>query len=381
MQSGNVFPTGQVQFVADQGTAQQTVIGSGNLSGGVATTSYSNLSVGSHTVTATYTGDTNFNGSTGTLSQTVNTAASTTTVTSSENPSNYGDSVTFTATVTGSSGTPTGTVQFAVDNTNLGSVTLSGGVATTATSSISAGKHTVTATYTPTAGSNTYAASSGSLTQTVNKAASSMALSSSLNPSDYGESVQFLASVTGPGGYPTGTVQFTADGTTNLGSSSLAVVRQVGKTFNTAAVSSSSLWAGNHTITASYPGDDNFLGSSGTLSGGQIVMAQTTTSVSSSENPAYQGDTVTLTATVTDSTGTDRASPMGTVTFAVSGDTKTYTATLSTNRDTGATTASIQYKFTAGGNYTITASYGGSPQTNYLASSGTLSLIVISSPK
>ena len=47
-------------------------------------------------------------------------AATTTTVTSSVNPSNLNQSVTFTATVTSTAGTPTGTVQFKDDGTNLG---------------------------------------------------------------------------------------------------------------------------------------------------------------------------------------------------------------------------------------------------------------------
>jgi hypothetical protein len=53
-----------------------TVLGSGPLKNGVATFSTSALSVGSHSITAVYGGDTNFKGSTsGTLSQQVNNAA------------------------------------------------------------------------------------------------------------------------------------------------------------------------------------------------------------------------------------------------------------------------------------------------------------------
>src|SRR5439155_6688411 len=56
-------------------------------------------------------------------------AASTTSVSSSKNPSTYGDAVTFTATVTNTAtgATPTGTVQFVVDGQNFGSpVSISG---------------------------------------------------------------------------------------------------------------------------------------------------------------------------------------------------------------------------------------------------------------
>ena len=41
-----------------------TTLGTGTLSGGVATFSTSSLAIGSHTITAVYGGDTNFNGST-----------------------------------------------------------------------------------------------------------------------------------------------------------------------------------------------------------------------------------------------------------------------------------------------------------------------------
>ena len=75
-------------------------------------------------------------------------AATSTTVSSSVNPSNVGQSVTFTATVTSGAGTPTGTVQFKDGGVNLGPPqTLSGGVATFTTSSLTAGVHAITAEY------------------------------------------------------------------------------------------------------------------------------------------------------------------------------------------------------------------------------------------
>src|SRR5204862_184928 len=91
-------------------------------------------------------------------------------VASSLNPSTYGDSVTFTATVTSGGGTPTGTVSFydgACGGTLLaGPITLVGGQASFSTSSLTAPSHTITACYSPT---GIYLASDGSVTQTVNK--------------------------------------------------------------------------------------------------------------------------------------------------------------------------------------------------------------------
>ncbi|HYM96421.1 MAG TPA: Ig-like domain repeat protein, partial [Candidatus Sulfotelmatobacter sp.] len=97
----------------------------------------------------------------------VNRASARTTVTSSHNPSTYGDSVTFTATVTSSAGTPSGTVTFKEGSTILATVTLNGsGQATYTTSALSVGSHTISATY---AASTDYAASTGAITQTVKK--------------------------------------------------------------------------------------------------------------------------------------------------------------------------------------------------------------------
>jgi hypothetical protein len=72
----------------------------------------------------------------------------TTLLTSSLNPSNVGDSVTFTATVTATTGVPTGVVSFYDGNTLLGNGTLNGSaVATFTTSTLAAGSHPITAFY------------------------------------------------------------------------------------------------------------------------------------------------------------------------------------------------------------------------------------------
>ena len=75
-----------------------------------------------------------------------------TALTSSPNPSTFGQAVTFTATVTGQrgfyKGTPTGTVSFYDGTTNIGNSNLnSGGVATLTTSTLAVGTHSMTATY------------------------------------------------------------------------------------------------------------------------------------------------------------------------------------------------------------------------------------------
>jgi len=97
----------------------------------------------------------------------------TTTVATSGTPSTYGDSVTFTATVTRSGGldTPSGTVAFGDGGATIGSGTLSGSAgtatATFTTSSLAAGSHTITAVY---GGDSIFTGSTSSpVTQVVNQ--------------------------------------------------------------------------------------------------------------------------------------------------------------------------------------------------------------------
>jgi methionine-rich copper-binding protein CopC len=134
-----------------------TTIGSGTLNGsGVATFSTSSLTVGSHTITAQYVASASFNTSTSDPITQVVKANPTVSVASSQNPSNLGATVTFTATVTppaGVSTTPTGTVQFKDGGSNIGapvSCSAAPGNTCTAqvsTSSLTSGTHVITADY------------------------------------------------------------------------------------------------------------------------------------------------------------------------------------------------------------------------------------------
>ena len=76
-----------------------TTLGDGTLSGGAATFSISSLAVASHSITAVYSGDTNFTASTSSaLTQKVN-QSSTTTCGLVGQSLDLGQSVTFTATI------------------------------------------------------------------------------------------------------------------------------------------------------------------------------------------------------------------------------------------------------------------------------------------
>jgi hypothetical protein len=144
-----------------------TVLGTAALSGGSARFTTSTLPVGTDYIKAAYGGDSNFGSSKSTtLKQVVDKATTTTTLTSSQNPSNLGQSVTFTASIAPQfSGTVHGTVTFYDGTMALKTASLSGGVAKFTTSTLASGKHNIKATYN---GSTNFSGSSASLTQTVN---------------------------------------------------------------------------------------------------------------------------------------------------------------------------------------------------------------------
>lgn len=352
-------PTGTVTFL-DSGNP----VGSGPLVGGVATFTTATLAVGSHTITTNYTGDGNFNGSSGALgaAQIVNKANTATAVTSSLNPSTLNQSVTFTATVSAlapGSGTPTGTITFLDGGNSIGTGTLSGGVATLPISTLTVGNHTITTTYT---GDGNFNGSGGSLTgnpQVVKKVATTTSVTSSQNPSKFGQSVTFTATVvvTPPAtGTPTGTVTF-LDGGTSIGTGPL-------DGSGVATFTTSTLTTGNHTITASYGSDATFDVSTGTMTGNPQVVskADTTTALTSGTNPSVFGQSVTFTATIT-ATAPGAGTPSGLVTF-LDGGSSIGTGTLSSGVATF-TTSTL-----AVGNHTITTTYPG--DTNFKTSGGSL---------
>ena len=241
--SGVGTPSGAVTFFDGA-----TPLATSTLSSGVAVFETSLLSVATHSITATYNGDTNFNASTSAaVSQTVNKANITITLGSSLNPSTYGDTVTFTATTTSGVGTPSGTVTFKDGGVVFAISTLTSGVATVATSTLSVGIHSITATYN---GDEIFNASTSvAVSQTVNKANITITIGSSLNPSTYGDVVTLTATTTSGAGTPSGTVTF-RDGVTNLATSTLAG--------GVATFATDILTVGIHSITATYNGDINF---------------------------------------------------------------------------------------------------------------------------
>jgi|GEM_PF-797410 parallel beta-helix repeat (two copies) len=325
-------PTGTV--VVNDGAS---VVGSSTLTSGQATITLSNLAVGTHPLTATYNGNVNFASSTSNpLAQVVDPASSTTAVTSSANPSGVGDPVTFAATVSSPSGSPTGTVAFTDGLQALGTANLSGGQASLTITNLSAGDHVITATYS--GDSIVTASASAPLTQSVN-AASTTTVTSSANPSIVGVAVTLTATVTGGPATATGTVTF-RDATTVVGTAPL--------TNGAGAIITNTLSTGLHAITATYSGDASLGASTSAPLAQNVDAAPSTTTIGSSANPSIAGQPVTLTATVTGANGT----PTGTMTF-TDGPTTLGTATLTNGQ---AMLGGVTF---SAGSHTLVAAYSG----------------------
>jgi Bacterial Ig-like domain (group 3) len=204
-----------------------------------------------------------------------------TTVSSSPNPSLFGQKVTFTATVTrvGGSGTPTGTVDFTEGAMDLtpGGVTLNGsGVATFTVASLAVGSNTITADY---SGDRTFINSSGNdspTPQVVNSNSRTTVTFSPASPSRFfGNPVTLTATVApvSSPGTPSGTATF-KDGSTTLASKVTLNASGVA-TFSTSALN-----VGNNTITAVYSGDTNFAASTSSGAVVSITAAVTGTTLS-----------------------------------------------------------------------------------------------------
>lgn len=364
-------PQGTVTLYAAPNGGQATQVGSGTLSSsGDAVISTASLPVGSDTVTAAFapaSSDDLFAASTTTAPASVKVGQDTVTLglLSSANPSVFGQGVSFTATVAAASpgsGTPSGTVQFAVDGSDLGSpVTLSSGSATSvAVSNLSVADHTVTASY---SGDTNFSASSASsaqqVDQKVGQASVTTAVAANPGTSVYGSAVTLSATVTAtsPGaGTPTGTVTFEANGN--------PVGTPATLTNGAASESVTVLPGGSDSITASYSGDSNFAASTATEQkplSFTVTPAATSVAVKSSANPAVYGQPVVFTATVSTS-ASGAGTPEGQVQFYVSGSAVGSPVTLS-----GGVASTPGLSTLAAGSDTVTASYTG--DSDFAASS------------
>jgi Big-like domain-containing protein/FG-GAP repeat protein len=183
-----------------------------------------------------------------------------TTLTSSLNPSVYGQKVIFTATVTTTGPVlPTGTVGFMwryfTQTYTIATTTLnSAGVATLTKSNLNAGPYPVIAVYR--GDTNNLSSTSAVMNQPVLQTTSAATITSSVNPSMVGQAVTFTAKIISPTGIPSGPVTFKA-GTTVLGTAQLNGGKAI---FTTSTVPASSTM-----VKVTYNGNSNIKGSSASV--------------------------------------------------------------------------------------------------------------------
>jgi hypothetical protein len=368
--SGLVSPTGSVSFTDTATNTALACTNSGALSGtggsSTATCNISSLTGGTHQIAATYnpgtgsTADPNYlqaQSSAPVLQQTVNAFQPTVTITNPASntgsaTSNYGDSVTFTATVTGVPSSATGTVQpkgtvnftdngtpinAACTNANPGLLAqgTTSSQATCVIDSLSAGSqpHLIGVSY-PTDGNYLATTSSTTFSQTVNTITPSVAIATSNVAPTYGTPVTLTATVTGlqESGtvQPIGSVTFTDNGSgaalVCAGGNPAPLTQGQGGSNgsgSTATCNVSSLTGGSHTIVATYTPTatgSNYSTAVSSATTPNLAVKQFQPAVSqvmSSLNPSVYTSTVTFTVTVAGVSGL--ASPTGTVTFTDSG--------------------------------------------------------------
>ena len=349
--------TGSVTFY-DGSTALATV----NLTGHTATYSSSTLTVGLHSITAQYSGDTTHSAATSPfLTQEVD-KVNTALAVSPSGPSTFGASVTITATVTAAiagAPVPSGSVNFTSGGVTLGSGTLSPtGIASISTTTLPVGGDSITASY---VGDTTSNPSTGTGTQTVGKATPTLPAPVA-SPGSPAAFAPVILTETVPAGV-SGPVSF-YNGTTLLGLPAPIVG-------GVATLSLTSLPTGSNSITATTPGDTNNNAATSPATAVTVTKINPTVGVTTS-GPSTYNTPVTLTATVTGLTGA--IAPGGNVIFTSGGLTL---GTGTVNTTTG--TATISTNLLPAGTDPITAAYSG--DTNYNTASGaTNQTVAVASP-
>jgi CSLREA domain-containing protein len=332
--------TGNV-VVSDSGTNTCTA----TLTAGVGSCTIDFPSTGSYSLTGTYGGDANFNGSTSAaISHTVNKANTTTTITSDNpDPSDVGQAVTVGFTVTANApgaGTPTGNVTVS-DGVDSCSGTVASGTCDITLTTI--GSRTLTATY---AGdSNFNGSTSAGAPHSVNKINTTTAITSdNPDPSVVGQpvTVQFSVTPSSGSGTPSGNVTV-SDGTVSC--TGTVAAGQCDITFTS---------AGARSLTATYEGDSNFNGSTSAAEAHTVNAADTTTTITSDNtDPSVVGQSVTVQFNVAVN-APGAGTPTGNVT--VSDGTVSCTGTVAAGQ--------CDITFTSAGAKSLTATYTGDSNFN-----------------
>ena len=283
--SGSAPLAGTVTF-----TSGTQTLGSAALTAGAASITPT-LAIGSYQVVASYQpSNPNAGASTSTpFPYTVVQATTQTTLVVAPNPDLVLTPITFTALVAGNGGTPTGSVNFLVNGTVVGTTALSGGKATYTDTTLLVGSYSITAQYL--GDTNDAASVSTATTETVTTIPTTTVITSGITTGANPQVILVAAVLdNGSGPVPTGTVTF-YNGTTVLGS---AAVDSTGA----ATITPSLALGANYSVDAVYSGDSEHGSStssainiSGTPVDFGVIVTPSTVTMASSQNATV---TVTL---------------------------------------------------------------------------------------
>ena len=289
-------PTGTVTFY-DGVAALRLVALNGS---GVAACSTTTLAVGAHSISASYSGDANYNPVTS--SAVVLTVSAPLTPTVTVTPSSTGittlQSLTVAVAVSGGSAnpTPTGSVNLTGGGYTSAVMTLLSGGATIGipAGSLAAGSDTLTVTYTPDSSSaSTFLTATQSATVTVSTPIGAAIPAVTVTPSATTitdeQSLVVTVAVAGGSGQPKPT------GTVTLSSGAYSAHQPLSGGIASLTIPAGTLSSGANTLTATYAGDETYGSASGTttVTGSPFVIA---IPVPSSVAP---GSSATVTATLT----------------------------------------------------------------------------------
>ena len=356
--------------------------------------SASNMSVGSHNITASFQGDSVYDQGSGSLSQTVDQAATATTITSPAPGSSvmYGNegqnSINVTVSAPNvSNNSPSGSVNvydgapgpdtyLCTGYLGVSGPGQSGGNCYINNAQIDAGLYSLTATY---SGDNNFAASSSDPQDlSVTKVTSQMQLFPVPGYAFYGAETGnfFITGVGGGnGGNPTGFFSVTANGVNLVAPGSCSAGNGGG---NPCFIDSATALPASTTpyeVTANYPGDANFTGASATVPL-SVFPATTSTSLSVASSTAAFGNesAVQISATVTSGT---TGSPTGSIAVQNDGDTVCTINLAGSGPNTASGTCSLSDTRLSLGSQSLTASYPG--DGNYQSSVSAARSLVITS--
>jgi hypothetical protein len=387
-------PTGSVTFTAKLGSNPAISLGapvtSFTLTGGVYQAVLPNagqlLGVGTYTITATYSGDNNYSGTSAMAPQTITQGKATLAITTFNPTFTFGTPQSYTITVTvpdAGAPAPKGSLKLVADpnganiplgqpsatftrigNTNQYTVTISNAV----TTGLTVGDHIIQATLNA---DPNYTATPSTVTQTVTKALPTISAPTiTTNPSVFGQSNTYKATLTIPTGLPapTGTITFTATSTTTsmsfpLGSAPISGTEPFTATLN---FTGTPLAPDAYNVTATYSGDGNYSTVTSAPTTQTVNKANTSAHVTAGSSSYVIGSvgTVTATVSVTAPGSGAQVPPTGSILFTF---TPTVGSAVTQPQMIIGGTATADLSKLPGGSYAITAKYQGDGNFNISA--------------